>query len=78
MLSHYPQVFRFCKSSGAMLDVVDACSLLYRLKMEGKIWVNQKNRQARPNVETFGVNGEDVTVQCPIRNIQVLVCCRGL
>lgn len=62
MLSHYPQVFRFCKSSGSMLDIVDACSLLYRLEMEGKIWVNQKNRKAKLNVETFGVKEEDVTV----------------
>lgn len=54
-----------------MLDVVDACSLLYRLEMEGKIWVNQKNRQAKLNVEVFGVNEEDITVQCPIRNIQI-------
>lgn len=29
------QVFRLCKSSGAMLDIVDACSMLYRLEMEG-------------------------------------------
>ncbi|KAH0616378.1 hypothetical protein JD844_027423, partial [Phrynosoma platyrhinos] len=25
-----------CRSSGAMLDIVDSCSLLYRLKLEGK------------------------------------------
>lgn len=29
------QVFRRCKTSGSMLDIVDACSMLYRLKMEG-------------------------------------------
>lgn len=29
------QVYRRCKVSGAMLDVVDACSMLYRLEMEG-------------------------------------------
>ncbi|CAL8263019.1 unnamed protein product [Merluccius merluccius] len=29
------QVSRSCKSTGAMLDTVDACSLLYRLQMEG-------------------------------------------
>ncbi|XP_072291638.1 tetratricopeptide repeat protein 38 [Eucyclogobius newberryi] len=29
------QVFRRCKASGAMLDLVDACSMLYRLEMEG-------------------------------------------
>lgn len=29
------QIFRRCKASGAMLDTVDACSLLYRLEMEG-------------------------------------------
>lgn len=29
------QVYRRCSSSGAMLDTVDACSLLYRLEMEG-------------------------------------------
>ncbi|XP_006795826.1 tetratricopeptide repeat protein 38 [Neolamprologus brichardi] len=29
------QVFRRCKASGAMLDIVDACSLLYRLEMDG-------------------------------------------
>lgn len=45
MLFRYPQVFRLCKSSGAMLDIVDACSMLYRLEMEGKIRVNKKNRQ---------------------------------
>uniref|UniRef100_A0A3Q4MVK5 Tetratricopeptide repeat domain 38 n=1 Tax=Neolamprologus brichardi TaxID=32507 RepID=A0A3Q4MVK5_NEOBR len=28
-------VFRRCKASGAMLDIVDACSLLYRLEMDG-------------------------------------------
>lgn len=31
------KVFRRCKASGAMLDIVDACSLLYRLEMDGKI-----------------------------------------
>ncbi|XP_056137450.1 tetratricopeptide repeat protein 38 [Lampris incognitus] len=29
------QVSRSCKATGAMLDTVDACSLLYRLQMEG-------------------------------------------
>ncbi|KAJ0029751.1 hypothetical protein NQD34_004748 [Periophthalmus magnuspinnatus] len=29
------QIFRRAKVSGAMLDMVDACSLLYRLEMEG-------------------------------------------
>ncbi|CAL8263023.1 unnamed protein product [Merluccius merluccius] len=29
------KVSRSCKSTGAMLDTVDACSLLYRLQMEG-------------------------------------------
>nr|XP_020458655.1 tetratricopeptide repeat protein 38 isoform X1 [Monopterus albus]XP_020458656.1 tetratricopeptide repeat protein 38 isoform X2 [Monopterus albus] len=29
------QVFRRCKASGSMLDIVDACSMLYRLEMEG-------------------------------------------
>lgn len=29
------QVLRRCKASGAMLDTVDACSMLYRLEMEG-------------------------------------------
>ncbi|KAM4553569.1 tetratricopeptide repeat protein 38 [Fundulus diaphanus] len=29
------QVFKRCKASGAMLDTVDACSMLYRLEMEG-------------------------------------------
>uniref|UniRef100_A0A8C6NNG5 Tetratricopeptide repeat protein 38 n=1 Tax=Nothobranchius furzeri TaxID=105023 RepID=A0A8C6NNG5_NOTFU len=29
------QVFRRCKASGAMLDMVDASSMLYRLEMEG-------------------------------------------
>nr|XP_004568331.1 tetratricopeptide repeat protein 38 [Maylandia zebra] len=29
------QVFRRCKASGAMLDIVDGCSLLYRLEMDG-------------------------------------------
>uniref|UniRef100_A0A4W5QLN3 Tetratricopeptide repeat protein 38 n=1 Tax=Hucho hucho TaxID=62062 RepID=A0A4W5QLN3_9TELE len=29
------QVFRRCRASGAMLDTVDACSLLYRLELEG-------------------------------------------
>lgn len=29
------QVFRRCKASGAMLDIVDACSMLCRLEMEG-------------------------------------------
>lgn len=29
------QVFKRCKASGAMLDIVDACSMLYRLEMEG-------------------------------------------
>ncbi|KAM3610020.1 uncharacterized protein V6R79_024066 [Siganus canaliculatus] len=29
------QVFKRCKASGSMLDTVDACSLLYRLQMEG-------------------------------------------
>lgn len=45
MLFRYPQVFRLCKSSGAMLDIVDACSMLYRLEMEGEIRVNKKNPQ---------------------------------
>ncbi|XP_030646868.1 tetratricopeptide repeat protein 38 [Chanos chanos] len=35
------QVSRRCLKSGAMLDTVDACSLLYRLEMEG---VNVKDR----------------------------------
>ncbi|CAL8292398.1 unnamed protein product [Boreogadus saida] len=30
------QVSRGCKSTGGMLDTVDACSLLYRLQMEGE------------------------------------------
>ena len=30
------KVSRSCKSTGAMLDTVDACSLLYRLQMEGE------------------------------------------
>lgn len=29
------QVFRRCKATGSMLDTVDACSMLYRLEMEG-------------------------------------------
>uniref|UniRef100_A0A3P9GYR3 Tetratricopeptide repeat protein 38 n=1 Tax=Oryzias latipes TaxID=8090 RepID=A0A3P9GYR3_ORYLA len=29
------QVFKRCKASGAMLDIVDASSMLYRLEMEG-------------------------------------------
>ncbi|CAL8374940.1 unnamed protein product [Arctogadus glacialis] len=29
-------VSRGCKSTGGMLDTVDACSLLYRLQMEGE------------------------------------------
>ncbi|XP_037538691.1 tetratricopeptide repeat protein 38 [Nematolebias whitei] len=29
------QVFKRCKASGSMLDTVDACSMLYRLEMEG-------------------------------------------
>uniref|UniRef100_A0A7N9ALP7 Tetratricopeptide repeat protein 38 n=1 Tax=Mastacembelus armatus TaxID=205130 RepID=A0A7N9ALP7_9TELE len=29
------QVFRRCKATGCMLDTVDACSMLYRLEMEG-------------------------------------------
>uniref|UniRef100_A0A8C6SX90 Tetratricopeptide repeat protein 38 n=1 Tax=Neogobius melanostomus TaxID=47308 RepID=A0A8C6SX90_9GOBI len=29
------QAFRRCKASGAMLDIVDACSMLCRLEMEG-------------------------------------------
>ncbi|XP_029698014.1 tetratricopeptide repeat protein 38 isoform X1 [Takifugu rubripes] len=35
LYSKIMRIFRFCKSSGAMLDIVDACSLLYRLEMEG-------------------------------------------
>ncbi|XP_036376477.1 tetratricopeptide repeat protein 38 isoform X2 [Megalops cyprinoides] len=35
------EVSRRCVSSGAMLDTVDACSMLYRLQMEG---VSVKNR----------------------------------
>lgn len=31
------QVSRRSVKSGAMLDVVDSCSLLYRLELEGKI-----------------------------------------
>ena len=30
------QVAKSLKSTGAMLDTVDACSLLYRLQMEGE------------------------------------------
>ena len=30
------QVSRSCKSTGGILDTVDACSLLYRLQMEGE------------------------------------------
>lgn len=30
------QVFRSCKSTGSSIDIVDACSLLYRLQMEGE------------------------------------------
>lgn len=37
-VSCFSKVFRRCKASGAMLDIVDACSMLYRLEMEGKIW----------------------------------------
>ncbi|KAK2841986.1 hypothetical protein Q5P01_012186 [Channa striata] len=29
------EVFRRCKATGSMLDTVDACSMLYRLEMEG-------------------------------------------
>ncbi|XP_040894712.1 tetratricopeptide repeat protein 38 [Toxotes jaculatrix] len=29
------QIFRRCKASGSMLDIVDACSMLCRLEMEG-------------------------------------------
>ncbi|KAM6937066.1 tetratricopeptide repeat protein 38 [Xenentodon cancila] len=29
------QIFKRCKASGAMLDMVDACSMLFRLEMEG-------------------------------------------
>ncbi|KAL4612798.1 tetratricopeptide repeat protein 38 isoform X1 [Arapaima gigas] len=36
------QVACRCRSSGAMLDIVDACSLLYRLQLEG---VSVKDRQ---------------------------------
>ncbi|XP_035257368.1 tetratricopeptide repeat protein 38 [Anguilla anguilla] len=35
------EVVRRCKASGSLLDTVDACSLLYRLEMEG---VNVKDR----------------------------------
>ncbi|KAJ8374236.1 hypothetical protein SKAU_G00048160 [Synaphobranchus kaupii] len=35
------EVMRRCKASGSMLDTVDACSMLYRLEMEG---VNVKDR----------------------------------
>ncbi|XP_072340727.1 tetratricopeptide repeat protein 38 isoform X2 [Scyliorhinus torazame] len=35
------QISRSCFKSGAMLDIVDACSMLYRLQMEG---INLNNR----------------------------------
>ncbi|KAK7890894.1 hypothetical protein WMY93_022857 [Mugilogobius chulae] len=38
------QIFRRCKTSGAMLDLVDACSLLYRLQMEG-VFVKDRYRE---------------------------------
>ncbi|KAJ8249869.1 hypothetical protein COCON_G00230850 [Conger conger] len=47
-------VMRLCKASGSMLDMVDACSMLYRLEMEG---VNVKDRyrellqQTKPHTE---------------------------
>ncbi|XP_076841851.1 tetratricopeptide repeat protein 38 [Brachyhypopomus gauderio] len=38
------QVSRRCRQSGAMLDTVDACSLLYRLEMEG-VSVKERYRE---------------------------------
>uniref|UniRef100_A0A4W6E1T2 Tetratricopeptide repeat protein 38 n=1 Tax=Lates calcarifer TaxID=8187 RepID=A0A4W6E1T2_LATCA len=35
IMSFLSQVFRRCKTTGSMLDTVDACSMLYRLEMEG-------------------------------------------
>ncbi|KAF3689072.1 Tetratricopeptide repeat protein 38 [Channa argus] len=34
-LYYIEKVFRRCKATGSMLDTVDACSMLYRLEMEG-------------------------------------------
>lgn len=31
-----PQIFKRCKASGSMLDIVDSSSMLCRLEMEGK------------------------------------------
>lgn len=44
-LSCFPQVFKRCKATGSMLDTVDACSMLCRLEMEGKIQSNKVNSQ---------------------------------
>ncbi|KAJ8245410.1 hypothetical protein GJAV_G00270440 [Gymnothorax javanicus] len=48
------EVIRRCKASGAMLDMVDACSLLYRLEMEG-VCVKDRCREllesTRPHTE---------------------------
>ena len=41
-LSCFHKVFRRCKATGSMLDMVDASSMLCRLEMEGKICANAK------------------------------------
>lgn len=54
------------------MDIVDACSMLYRLEMEGKIRVNKKNRQ-NLKVEAVGVNEQlSAPIRRPIRNMQIL------
>ncbi|XP_007250563.3 tetratricopeptide repeat protein 38 [Astyanax mexicanus] len=52
------QVSRRCVKSGAMLDTVDACSLLYRLEMEG---VNVKGRY-RELLQVTEPHSEDHTL----------------
>lgn len=52
------QVSRRCVSTGAMLDTVDACSLLYRLEMEG---VSVKDRY-REMLQVVEPHSEDHTL----------------
>ncbi|KAI5623874.1 tetratricopeptide repeat protein 38 isoform X1, partial [Silurus asotus] len=41
------QLYQRCRNSGAMLDTVDVCSLLYRLEMEG-VSVKERYRELLP------------------------------
>jgi len=56
------QVYLRCVKSGAMLDTVDACSLLYRLELEGEILLSLKI-QIENNKTSPSLSRRNVTVK---------------